>query len=342
MFNSTILDVGIGLVVVYLVASLGVTATNEFIAAWFKLRAKTLHAGIARLLQGDPTLVEKFFAHPLVKALSRDDAKPPSYIPARTFVLATVDAIGGQSGLAQRSVEGLIAGVGNKELGRVLRLFAGETKGDVDAMLARMERWYDESMDRVGGWYKRRVQLISLAVAAVITIAMNIDTVRIANVLWTSGPAREAVVSYAQVLQKQREAAPAAGANETPPAATGAGGVVEHFQELMKAGLPIGWQRCPHLNELPPSLPGWIVSALAISLGAPFWFDVLNRFMEVRSSGKTPKESPKPPEEKSEPLAAVMDRAPASGQPGGGAQSPPSGDATGGGPRPIAHQVFRR
>jgi len=31
---------------------------------------------------------------------------------------------------------------------------------------------------------------------------------------------------------------------------------------------------------------GWLVSALAISLGAPFWFDVLNRFVVLRSTVK--------------------------------------------------------
>jgi hypothetical protein len=41
---------------------------------------------------------------------------------------------------------------------------------------------------------------------------------------------------------------------------------------------------------------GWLLTALAISLGAPFWFDMLNKFIVVRSTVK-PKE--KSPEEKS-------------------------------------------
>src|SRR5882724_4754554 len=140
MFGSTILDVGIGLIVVYLVASLGVTAANEFIASVFSARAKTLRDGLTRLLTtGDvPTtttflgrlrrlvpsalspgppaalpatpataLVGKFYAHPLVKTLTRD-GRHPSYIPSRTFVLAMLDSAGGTSALAQRSVEQLV------------------------------------------------------------------------------------------------------------------------------------------------------------------------------------------------------------------------------------------
>jgi len=36
---------------------------------------------------------------------------------------------------------------------------------------------------------------------------------------------------------------------------------------------------------------GWLITILAVSLGAPFWFDTLSRFMNVRSSGKPPDQS---------------------------------------------------
>ena len=41
---------------------------------------------------------------------------------------------------------------------------------------------------------------------------------------------------------------------------------------------------------------GWLLTALAVSMGAPFWFDLLNKFIVIRSTVK-PKE--KSPEEKS-------------------------------------------
>jgi hypothetical protein len=39
-------------------------------------------------------------------------------------------------------------------------------------------------------------------------------------------------------------------------------------------------------SNLGSSLIGWIVTALAVSLGAPFWFDLLNKFMVIRSTVK--------------------------------------------------------
>jgi hypothetical protein len=47
---------------------------------------------------------------------------------------------------------------------------------------------------------------------------------------------------------------------------------------------------------IPQHIVGWILSAIAVSLGAPFWFDTLNRFMNIRSAGKAPDEGPKGPE----------------------------------------------
>jgi hypothetical protein len=36
---------------------------------------------------------------------------------------------------------------------------------------------------------------------------------------------------------------------------------------------------------------GWIITSIALSLGAPFWFDTLNKFMVVRSTVKPQEKS---------------------------------------------------
>jgi len=83
--------------------------------------------------------------------------------------------------------------------------------------------------------------------------------------------------------------------------------------ELNSLGLPVGWSGAD--GDILLTWPGWhwkmyggwwwqiywhgvgwLLTALAISLGAPFWFDLLNKFIVVRSTVK-PKE--KSPEEKS-------------------------------------------
>ena len=91
MFNSGILDVVIGVVVIYLQLSLVCTAINELVALWLKKRAKELEKGIRGLLASQE-LGDKFYEHPLIKGL-RPDGRKPSYIPARTFSLALMDIV---------------------------------------------------------------------------------------------------------------------------------------------------------------------------------------------------------------------------------------------------------
>ena len=33
---------------------------------------------------------------------------------------------------------------------------------------------------------------------------------------------------------------------------------------------------------------GWLITALAVSLGGPFWFELLNRLVDMRGAGKKP------------------------------------------------------
>jgi hypothetical protein len=76
-----------------------------------------------------------------------------------------------------------------------------------------------------------------------------------------------------------------------------------NLDKIKSLGLPIGWDRSnPKL--VPPSndigawllkIFGWLITAFAISLGAPFWFDLLNKFMVVRSTVKPREKSPEEP-----------------------------------------------
>lgn len=106
MFNSSILDVAIGMIFVYILLSLMCSAANEIIELLLKKRAIDLERGIRELLapsstSGEADVVQDLYNHPLVKSLfggtyqgSRigDAIKRkfmrtglPSYIPARTF-----------------------------------------------------------------------------------------------------------------------------------------------------------------------------------------------------------------------------------------------------------------
>src|SRR5580658_5626161 len=95
LFGSTILDVALGLVFVYLLLAIMCTTVNEWVASLFKIRSQMLEKGIRQLLDAQPGAIEsgvngfltEFYRHPLIDGLKNRGANP-AYVPARTFSTA--------------------------------------------------------------------------------------------------------------------------------------------------------------------------------------------------------------------------------------------------------------
>jgi len=374
MFGSSIIDIAIGMVFVYLLLSLICSAANEIIERYSKKRASDLENGIKEMLLDD-NMVTKLYNHPLVYSLYPNDYKSgaknlPSYIPARNFALALMDLIGergaqGATGPGSNSpAEGAMATLGStiqanadfpQDVKKALLTFV-DSSNNPAKVRENIENWFDSAMDRVSGVYKRRSQLIILLLGLAVTVALNVDTLALVRTLSTDRTMRDSLVAAAQEYAKNNPTPPApektsASSTATPkpssspkptsnptgtPVASASASLVtrttsaspsptpgpspecdaecrvkKNLDEIRKLGLPIGWTRQISQPPDPPDprqlygvspqgwlmrILGWLLTALAISLGAPFWFDVLNKFIVVRSTVK-PKE--KSPEEKS-------------------------------------------
>src|SRR5258708_4795182 len=190
MFGSAILDIGIGIIFVYLLLSLVVTAANELLSALFKARGKTLWRGICNLLptgdkKSDNSLLKKNFAqaiydHPLIDGLAQGSR--PSYIPSRTFTLALLDVIAGD-GHGKLNFEQLQAKIDElpDDLKKPLNILFSEAGHDVEHFKVNVEIWFNNAMDRVGGWYKRKIQYILFSISWILTLAMNVDSMLLVN-----------------------------------------------------------------------------------------------------------------------------------------------------------------
>ncbi|MEJ7811466.1 MAG: hypothetical protein WKG32_13725 [Gemmatimonadaceae bacterium] len=324
MFGLPILDIAIGLIFVYLLLALVCTAVNELFAGWLNLRAKDLAMGIHDLLSQDVKkeereraragvadnstaqmtgLAKEFYDHPLIRVLC-EGGKPPSYIPARTFALTLLDlaapAVGGRDPLAD--VRGAIASAPfGGGLKRSLLVLVDEARGDVDRTRENIEIWFNTGMDRVSAAYKKRSQTIVLVIAALITIVANADTVKIATALSRNTALRASLVAQAEAFARQPPPGTVVDTTTTP-----AQRVKESIAQVQGLGIPLGW----HLGGMPDWGPGeWgarlagktvgiLVTMFAVSLGAPFWFDMLNKVITIRAAGRSPDEAPKKPEAK--------------------------------------------
>jgi hypothetical protein len=303
MLGLDTLDVAIGLVFVYLTLSFVCSAAAEMIEAMVKNRPKKLLEGMQELLKSDD-LVKKLYDHPLVSALyegafSASSGSLPSYVPSRNFALAVLDLLPDAQGndaftKLNNRVQAWVADT-NKRLaaagGKATKEIEGEqyvqkaltailehSDQDEKKAIAAIEDWYNSAMDRVSGWFKRRTHVLLLILGAMFAVAMNVDTIYIVKHLSVDKTAREAFVAEASAAAK------------TAP--TSSTDFEKSLTTLEKAGLPIGWDLYdPTKQCLIWSILGWLLTAFAVSLGAPFWFDILNKIIVVRSTVK--------PEEKS-------------------------------------------
>lgn len=174
----------------------------------------------------------------------------------------------------------------------VLSAIAGG-QATLDAVRTNVERWYDSAMERVSGVYKRRVQLWLLGIAALATVALGADTFQMIGVFASNSAVRAAVMAQAEQASQSGEA-------QSPES------VRALLDQLEAIRTPLGYGDAPPLEGrawwpssawwlwLGAKVPGLLVTTLAVSLGAPFWFDVLQKFTNVRATGARPSQEQPP------------------------------------------------
>lgn len=336
MLSTSILEVAIGLVFVYLLMSLICSAANEMIESVLKNRATDLERGIRELFNqdGGAHLVANFYKHPLISGLFRGEYRRersreigfvdylrrtnlPSYIPAGNFAYAVLDLAlhppaevevvrddsgsGPQAGAAAVDASALPVSMeairlavrrnlGHTQVGRALRTLAEESGDDINAMRENVKAWFDAAMDRVSGAYTRRTKWIIFVLGLVLTVFLNVNTITIARSLSKDATLRSVIVAQAEGFADNADAQKA--------------NFEVNRSQLEGLGLPIGWPTGIDVypfkdgrsfnwweNVLLPMI-GWLLTAAAISLGAPFWFDLLNKFLVIRATVKPREKSP--------------------------------------------------
>jgi hypothetical protein len=328
MFGSEVLDVAIGLIMIFLLLSLICSSVREAFETVLHHRSSDLERGIREMF-GDRSAegqVAEFYRHPLIEALFRGDYVPgktsnlPSYIPARTFSLTVMNLLVSKNlpaaenaqhpsseperfQLISQAVANLPEG---SRLKGAMRPLIAAADGDITRLRSEIEHWFNSSMDRVSGWYKTRTQIIIAAIGLVLAAVMNVDSLAIVRYLDTNQTARSVLVNRAVQLRDAAGTKPISGP------------VTSELTDPMgwiarQGGLPLGWalQKQPEQTQSdfdrdwrkpPVTFSGWLAktagilfTAFALSLGAPFWFDLLNRFMVVRSTVKPEEKSPPEP-----------------------------------------------
>lgn len=302
--NSTVLDVAIGLAFVYFLLAIICTTTNEWIAGIFNLRSKTLAKAITQLLDNQKNnsgnaFLADFYAHPLIAGMmsQKEDSSGghPSYLSSRTFATAVMDLAtkGTPGSITFADLENGIKNLPDGDVKTAMLALIQSAQGSLEKAQKYVEQWFDDTMQRASGWYKRHLQVVTICTAIVLTVATNADTVRISHLLWTSPTERTLLVDQAQ---NRVTAASGQSQIEYPDKDNPLNPVEKPKPDELKAlQVLLGWS-----GEQPKDAVGWssraggwLLSIIAISLGAPFWFDLLSKMMNVRNAGQKPEETAK-------------------------------------------------
>jgi hypothetical protein len=317
------LDIAIGLSFVYVLFSVFCSAVQEAIAGVLQWRARTLEEALRNLLEdngasgemGAPaavapvttaavspppapalgsvlaaqqarvgTLKDQVLSHGLIRPLYKEGRKP-SYQNPKLFALALLDIVA--PGKSEDPIEGVgnqiaLADIPNGVKDALLGLTKGIAK-DRDHLRNLVEDWFNGTMERVSGWYKRKAQFVICVLSLVVSIGLNVNTISIGETLAKNTAVRAAVVAQAEkstikVGAKPKEAAKA-------------------ITEVQQLGLPIGWNKSgsdpaqanfESAGEIAHTVGGWLLTFIALSLGAPFWFGLLGKLTSLRSSGNAP------------------------------------------------------
>jgi hypothetical protein len=325
MTNFPILDLVVGLIFIYFILAIVNNSFVELLSTFLRFRSKVLMSWLRTILTGKAQATnafEAFVNHPAISALSEDN-RSTNYISSRDFATVLIDLIcNDNEDTPPVSLDNIKKAFENttvipKELKNTFLYFLSKTEAEkvidhkiveLEHFQKQIENWYDGMMDRLTGKFKRNTIWITATFATVLTCALNIDTLSLANYLYSSPTARAQIsaTAYGEVNNAKTQQLVNQIKNEklfindsVPPSLDSLQhevnrqiAIVNATMGTLNTNIPIGWTKseCAVLHSNPvKKTGGLLISILAICLGAPFWFDLLSRLVNLRSSLKPKK-----------------------------------------------------
>ena len=323
MLDSPMIDVVLGLILFFLVMSIPVTAIQGWISSVFKLKGRNLKEGIENLV--GKNITENIYDHPLMKTmgtktffilipfqkvihliyqviykLKGEEFKKvkatPSHLKSKYFFKIFFDIIDPDKKLLQKEridIEELVKEIPEEssQVKKVIQSLYIKTDNKIEDFEKEISEWFESGMERASGWYKRKMQLCSFIISFVLVIILNANAITIAETLWQNDELRSNIATVGIQASKEDY-----------------NNLQKQFGEL-SSEFPIGWknkdenkdnvnvknekhsfletikERFCNLTWL--DILGWFITISAISLGAPFWFDLLKKVANLRKP-KTP------------------------------------------------------
>ncbi|WP_129780789.1 peptidoglycan-binding domain-containing protein [Peristeroidobacter soli] len=229
--DSRIIDVAIGLVLVFALTSLLVATLVEAFSTMRKQRGRVLRQAIASFVGDNSTFAEQLLNHPLIVSLApspeTDANRKPSYISADVMVTSLLSQLTASysGGIRPSSPAELVSAITTGGVAAAgipaptsfatgLASLLPGVENDWPAYEKRLQAWFDSVTERSTGWYKRWTQSWLFIIGLLVAAAVNIDPLAIAPHLWNDAASREAIARLGVSVSEQYEASKATGTEQ--------------------------------------------------------------------------------------------------------------------------------
>lgn len=294
---SSILNLVIGLIFIYFLIGLICSTIQELIAQYLDLRAENLEKWLKDTFR-ENEFGEKFLNHRLIDGLTAQGRRA-SYIPAKVFSGVMLDLVNQKKGTY--SIETLKDSIGESDLPedfkRKLLQSIAEAKNGLDDVRKEIEGWFNDSMERISGTYKKKTQKIVIIISLGVVSLLNIDTIKIIQYLYDHPAQSEALANRIeesiQDMDPSEDKTPKDSLSQEEKIDLRINELKSIQASLNSTKIPLGWQSGDgeiSFGEFFQKILGLLFSTVAGIVGAPFWFQTLNKLVNLRESGIKPKD----------------------------------------------------
>ena len=286
----TILSVAIGIILVLLLMSILSSTVHDIISSMLSLRGRHLRKTLTDML-GEQT--ENFFSHPFFRQLIYADknknlVKPyslPDWIDKETFSAILHDVLqdsGDGNNLAEK-----INKISDPNLKRLLEYLVRESDGTIGGLKAKLENWFEQVMERSSAFFARATKWRLFVIGLVMAALLNADTIHIYQALSTNPELREKIVQVADKLAAADTIPAIARDSSIKQTVANAQSFLSSQLGGLESPLGLGWNEPDDKKSLPDwlvKLAGFLLTGIAVTFGASFWFDLLKKMLALRNS----------------------------------------------------------
>lgn len=314
MLDSQILDVAIGLAIMYLFQSILVSGISEALNVLLNTRGRILQKALLKAFiskHDDNTLYAQFYNSPFIRQYTKIK-KLPAYIRTEDFTNSIITILNKDlenNVITMETIRERIQLLPESDFRDLLYAKGLLAEDNLDSFKLSLNSWFDTYMEQVSKWYKNRIKIVIASLALSITMVLNVDSFSIMNELWKNDKVRDATVSFAEnafknELNNVEKSTTLSDTTNLPLVVQSLNG---QYNMIFANDFPITWQYAYHKSQetMPISkltvwekiwwsikqlsiekIIGFLITTAAVTMGTPIWFDLLKKMLTARNPPK--------------------------------------------------------